>query len=97
MSDHVKVTFGEIAGAQSNISSASQHINAQLDDLRSFVERLAGQWEGEAREAYYVQQRKLETAAAELNQVLQQISIATGNANDAYQAAERANTSRFGG
>jgi early secretory antigenic target protein ESAT-6 len=97
VSGEVAVSFGELANAQSNISSTSQRVNAQLDDLRNFVARLVGAWEGAAREAYHVQQTKLDQAANELNQVLSQIGVAVGTANDSYQAAERSNTTRFSG
>lgn len=93
----VAVNFGSLGEAQSNIASTSAKVTAELDDLRAFVARLTAAWSGAARDAYQVQQTKLDTAAAELNQVLAQIGTAVGTANDSYQAAERANTSRFSG
>lgn len=91
----VKVTFASLAEAQSNIASTSQRVASELDQLRSFVARLTAAWDGAARDAYQMQQQKLDTAAAELNQVLAQIGTAVGTANDSYNAAERANTARF--
>lgn len=91
----VAVNFGSLAEAQSNIASTSQKVSAELDDLRAFVARLTAAWDGAARDAYQVQQTKLDQAAAELNQVLAQIGTAVGTANDSYQAAERSNTARF--
>lgn len=91
----VAVNFGALNEAQGNISSTSQRVAAELDDLRQFVARLSGAWDGAARDAYHEQQTKLDQAAAELNQVLAQIATAVGTASDSYQAAERANTSRF--
>jgi 6 kDa early secretory antigenic target len=91
----VKVNFGALGEAQGNISSTYQKVAAELDDLRQFVARLTAAWDGAARDAYHVQQNKLDQAAAELNQVLAQIGTAVGTANDSYQAAERSNASRF--
>jgi 6 kDa early secretory antigenic target len=95
VSGEVAVNFGALGEAQSNIASTSQRVAAELDDLRAFVAQLTAAWEGEARDAYHVQQAKLDQAATELNQVLAQIGTAVGTANDSYQAAERSNTSRF--
>jgi 6 kDa early secretory antigenic target len=91
----VAVNFGSLDEAQGNIASTSQRVAAELDDLRQFVARLTAAWDGAAREAYQVEQTKLDQAAAELNQVLAQIGTAVGTANTSYQAAERANASRF--
>jgi len=91
----VAVNFGALTEAQGNIASTSQKVSAELDDLRQFVTRLTSAWDGAARDAYHAQQSKLDQAAAELNQVLAQIGTAVGTACDSYQAAERANTSRF--
>jgi early secretory antigenic target protein ESAT-6 len=91
----VKVTFGELAAAEGNITSTSQKITSELDQLKTFVQRLVGQWDGTAREAYFAQQNKLDQAAADLNQVLASVGIAVRQANESYQAAERANTGRF--
>lgn len=93
----VAVNFGALSEAQGNIASTTQKVTAELDDLRQFVARLTAAWDGAARDAYHTQQTKLDQAAAELNQVLAQIGTAVGTACDSYQAAERANTSRFSG
>lgn len=87
----VKVTFGEIANAQSNVSNTSTQINQLLDDLKAFLAPMVATWEGEAAMAYNEKQRQWDTAAADLNQVLSQIGVALGTANQNYQDAERRN------
>lgn len=95
MSGVVKVTFGELAAAQSNISSTVNAVNGQLDDLKSFLAPMVSTWDGAAAQSYNDLQRQWDAAAAQLNQVLAQIATAVGTANDHYQQAEHANTSRF--
>lgn len=95
MSGEVRVTFGELSAAQSSISSTVNAVNNQLDDLKSFLAPMVSTWEGTAAETYNALQRQWDTAAADLNQVLAQIATAVGTANEQYQAAESANTSRF--
>ena len=94
---HMKVTFGALAQAQGDISSTASFVTQQLADLKNFVGRLVANWEGSAQEAYYVQQNKLDAAAADLNQVLAQVGTAVGTANDSFQQAERLNAQRFSG
>ncbi len=97
MSGPIKVTFGEIANAQSNIASTSKLVQTKLDDLKSTVQRLAAGWHGAASESYQVKQQQWDSSAADLNQVLHQISVAVGNANEGYQNTEGRNTQRFSG
>ncbi|WP_028926900.1 WXG100 family type VII secretion target [Pseudonocardia acaciae] len=91
----ILVTFGEIAAAQQNVASTAQRLNAQLDDLKRFLAPMVSTWTGQAAEDYQVKQRQWDTSAADLNQVLAQIGIALGHANDGYQQVERANASRW--
>lgn len=95
MSGEVRVTFGELAAAQGNISSTVNAINSQLDDLKSFLAPMVSTWTGEAAETYNALQRQWDTAAADLNQVLAQIGSAVNVANEQYQTAESANQARF--
>ncbi|MPZ65188.1 MAG: WXG100 family type VII secretion target [Pseudonocardiaceae bacterium] len=97
MSGPIKVTFGEIANAQGSIASTSKLVQTKLDDLKSTVQRLASGWQGAASESYQVKQAQWDKSAADLNQVLHQISVAVGNANEGYQNTEGKNTQRFGG
>lgn len=95
MSSEVKVTFGELGAAQSNISSTVNAVNSQLDDLKRFLAPMVSTWDGQAAETYNALQRQWDNAAMQLNQVLAQIATAVGVANEQYQAAESTNTSRF--
>ena len=91
----ILVTFGEIANAQQNASQTAQQMNAQLDDLKRMLHPMVSTWQGEAATDYNAKQRQWDTAAADLNQVLSQISVALGHANEGYQQVERANASRW--
>ncbi|HEY0638411.1 MAG TPA: WXG100 family type VII secretion target [Pseudonocardiaceae bacterium] len=95
MSGEIKVTFGELASAQGNISSTVNHVNQQLADLKSFLAPMVSTWDGAAAETYNQLQRQWDTSAEELNRVLAQIATAVGTANDAYQQAESTNQNRF--
>ena len=93
--DEIRVTFGEIAAGQQSITGTSQHIAAQLDDLKSFLSPLVAEWTGEAAQNYQAQQHEVDTAWRDLNQVLAQIGVLLGQANENYQATEARNAARY--
>ncbi len=95
MSGEILVTFGEISNAQSSVAATSRNMNQELDDLKSFLAPLVATWTGQAAEDYQVKQREWDDAAAQLNQVLGQVGVALGTANDNYQQAERSNAAKW--
>ncbi|MEL6893320.1 MAG: WXG100 family type VII secretion target [Actinomycetota bacterium] len=92
----ITVTFGTIGQAQADVSNTVGRMNGQLDELRAFLAPLISTWEGGASSDYQVLQRRWDTAAADLNTVLMQISQLLGNANQGYQATEMANAAAWG-
>jgi WXG100 family type VII secretion target len=95
MSSPIKVTFGEIQGAQGHVTQTAQQMNAQLEDLQRMLAPLVSTWTGEAATDYAAKKKQWDTAAADLNQVLAKIGTALGTANEGYQNVERANASRW--
>lgn len=93
----IKVTFAGIDGARGNVMTAAGKLNTQLEELKRYLAPMVAQWDGQAATEYGVQQRKWDTAAAELTAVLSQIGVALGAANDGYQQVERANAGRWAG
>jgi len=91
----ILVTFGELANAQQSVASTSQQMNAQLEDLKRQLAPLVATWSGQAAEDYQAKQRQWDTSANDLNQVLTQIGVALGHANEGYQQVEQANASRW--
>lgn len=91
----IKVTFGALDGAQGDITSTAQRMNQQLDDLKRYLAPMVATWDGEAATRYLEKQRQWDTAAAELNAVLQQVGVAVGTANDSYRHVEQTNASRW--
>jgi WXG100 family type VII secretion target len=91
----IKVTFGALAAAQSDVSGTASRITTQLDDLRRFLTPMVATWQGTAAQDYQVRQKQWDTAAADLTAVLAQIGVALGAANDSYRQAENANAARW--
>lgn len=91
----IQVTFGELENARASIQTTWTNISRELEDLKRFLQPLVETWSGEASIAYQAHQAKWDRAAAELNQVLNQIGVALGASNENFQAAEMANRNRY--
>ncbi|KWW98123.1 WXG100 family type VII secretion target [Carbonactinospora thermoautotrophica] len=94
---YIKVSFSTLEGGAQSCRSTAGQIRQQLDDLRAEVQRLAGEWEGEAQAAYQAKQQQWDQAAGDLQQVLERIATALSEAAQQYQATEQANAAIWGG
>lgn len=91
----IKVTFGALAAAQSDVSATAGRITAQLEDLRRYLAPMVATWTGAAADDYRLKQRQWDAAAADLTAVLAQIGVALGAAHDGYRQVENANAARW--
>lgn len=91
----IKVTFGALEAARTDVAATAARITGQLEDLRRFLAPLVGTWEGEAAVQYRAAQRRWDTAAADLSAVLSRIGVALGAANDSYRQVEQVNAARW--
>lgn len=94
-SGRIQVAFGELENARGAIQAVWSNISRELDDLKRYLQPLVATWSGDASVAYQAHQAKWDRAAAELNQVLNQIGVALGASNENFQAAEKANRDRY--
>jgi early secretory antigenic target protein ESAT-6 len=95
MSGQIRVSFGDLEATADYIDARSQEANQLLADLRSMLQPLVATWTGGAAESYNHKQHLWDTAAADINTVLTQISTALHTANANYIEAESANTRRW--
>ncbi|HEU0087321.1 MAG TPA: WXG100 family type VII secretion target [Pseudonocardiaceae bacterium] len=91
----IQVTFGELESARASIQTTWANISRELEDLKRYLQPMVETWSGEASLAYQAHQAKWDRAAADLNQVLNQIGVALGTSNENFQAAENANRNRY--
>lgn len=89
---HILVTFDAVAGAQADTAATYAAMNSELADLRAYLAPLVANWTGQAASSYQGLQAKWDTAAADLNSVLNTISAALGQAHSNYTQAESSNT-----
>ena len=67
-------------------------LQAALEGLESQLAPMVASWDGQAREAYFVQKAKWEQASAAMAQILAQMGQAVQDAHSNYSAAETSNT-----
>ncbi|MFP5069737.1 WXG100 family type VII secretion target [Pseudonocardia nantongensis] len=91
----IKVTFGALEEARTNVAATAGRIRTQLDDLKRYLAPMVGTWTGQAAADYQAVQQKWDTSAAGLNDTLTRIGVALGQANDAYRRTEQANAARW--
>lgn len=82
----MRYDFGAIDGARADIAATSAEINGKLADLKGYIAPLVADWDGTASEAYQAQQAKWDSAANDLNRVLEAIGRAVGAGNDDMNA-----------
>jgi WXG100 family type VII secretion target len=96
MSGHIMVNFSTVSNAAQEVKATAGRIEAQLNDLKQGVQRIAQSWEGSAQEGYRARQAQWDSSAADLHQVLSQISSALENAAQNYTATENKNSAIWG-
>ena len=84
----ISVDYAAMEEAASVIKSSSKTIEDKLSELDSQLKKI--QWEGGDREAYLAQKHKWDTAVADMNQILMQISGAVATARQGYGDTEQA-------
>lgn len=91
----VLVNFPAMRQGVDDVHAGWNNINAQLDDLRAYLAPMRNTWTGAAREAYDLEQRKWDAAAADLTQILNRIGASLQTAHDDFSTGETRNTGLF--
>jgi len=90
----IRVSFGEIEGAQANIARGAAAIDQQLSDLDGAIAQLQV-WDGEASEYYRQRQQQIRTSWEDMRGLLNQIATRTGAVNANFQQTEGAVRNMF--
>jgi 6 kDa early secretory antigenic target len=92
----ILVTFQSITEASQNTKSTASYMNQELDQLKRDLSQLKAIWDGQAAVDYKALQAKWDSASADLNQILSDISQALDQAHQLYTENENANASVWG-
>ena len=78
------------------MATTLKRLQDRLTQLESDLNPIQDSWTGDARTAYQGDKTKWDTAAKEMNTVLQQLKTAVGGAHDTYTDVNRKTQSLFG-
>lgn len=97
MADQIKVSFGALDTAVGDINAGANAMAQRMSQLRSDIAPMLSTWSGAAQQSYHQAQQQWDQGWQELTSALQDLQRSTGQANEGYNAGERANAARFGG
>jgi WXG100 family type VII secretion target len=97
VSEYTQVDFGGLGQGSAGIMATHRALQGTLDDLERQLEPMVNSWTGDAKEAYFQQKQKWDSASAAMAQILQQMGRAVDEANSNYQAAENSNRGLWNG
>ncbi|MFE7132882.1 WXG100 family type VII secretion target [Streptomyces sp. NPDC057638] len=89
------VNYDTVTTAASDVRATSTHLTQELATLMGQVKQVAGNWEGDAKEAYIAIQGNLAQNMDGLNQDLAQIARLLDQSVVGYQDTDRGNAARF--
>ena len=97
MSDYTLAVFGTLQQGQADFQQTYSSLVSEVQMLETQLRASLSQWVGTAQQAYYEQQAQWTAAMAHMEQVLAQLAVVVGTANENYQHAEQVNTSLWAG
>jgi len=97
MSEYTLAIFGTLEQGQADFRQTYNSLVSEVQTLEAQLRSSLSQWAGSAQQAYYQQQAQWNAAMAHMEQVLAQLGLVVGAANQNYQQAEKANTSLWAG
>lgn len=92
----IKYDFAQIAGTAEDMRASASRINGDLAELKQMLQPMAQTWEGTAAAAYQAHQAKWDQAAADLNQILNQIANTVEDGNTTMLAVNNAAANSWG-
>jgi len=92
MSDYTRVVFASMEQGEADFRQTYSSLVNEVSALESQLQGNLSEWIGSAQQAYHEAQAQWNAAMADMQQVLSQLGVVIGTANNNYQAAESANT-----
>jgi ESAT-6 family protein len=94
--DYTQAEFGTMAQAEQAFLQIYNNLTNELADLQRQLESSLQLWTGSARAAYTEAKMQWDSAAEHMGQVLNQLGVVIGQANETYQTTERQLQSLWG-
>lgn len=91
----IKVNYASMESLKAGLRQQSTEIQTQLDDLEAAARQLAGNWDGDAKEAFSDAKRRWDASMAHMHQILNDTELRIGNSAVQYAETDRANAQRM--
>lgn len=97
MSDYTMAQFGALQQGEGDFAQIYAQLTSAIDTLDGQLRTNLAEWDGAARNAYYVAKAQWDAAEANMAQVLTNLRGVVGEANVNYTSTEAANARLWGG
>jgi 6 kDa early secretory antigenic target len=91
-SDYTLANFGSLAAGEADYQQVYSSLVSTIDNLDGQLRAQLSEWEGSARQAYYVAKGQWDQAMAAMQITLQNLQKVAAQANVDYPATEASNT-----
>lgn len=89
--------FGAMQQAYASFQQKYNAMQTELDDLAKNVEGKLGEWEDDARNAYFDAKRQWESSAADIGRVMNQLGAVINSSAETGQSTVKSNVGVIGG
>jgi WXG100 family type VII secretion target len=90
-SSYTRAQFGSLQQGESDFQQIYSQLTSTISTLDSQLRANLAQWDGQARDAYYVAKAQWDAAEANMAQVLTNLRGVIGTAHENYTSTEAAN------
>ncbi|POM26827.1 PF06013 domain protein [Actinomadura rubteroloni] len=89
--------FGAMQQAYAAFQQKYNQMQSELDDLEKSVENKLGQWEDDAKSAYFDAKRQWEASAADIGRIMQQLGAVINSSSETGQHTVKSNVNLISG
>lgn len=93
--DRTFVNFGSMATGRQDFARQWQAMEGTLQELEGNLDRLLGEWAGEARVAYWEARTKWDAASGRMATLLNQLGAVIQDGHENFTLTEKANAKMF--
>lgn len=92
MNDYTRAVFGQLNQSEADFANIYSQLQETISSLDAQLRSNLAEWDGSAQQAYYAAKAVWNAAMADMSNVLNQLGVVIGVANENYGHVEAANT-----
>lgn len=91
----IRANYGSMSETSADLANVANGLQERLEGLSARVRQVSEQWNGEAQQAFAIQEKKLEDAMSNLSSVEKQTANQVQNAGFSYGATDSRLAGRY--